>query len=105
MIKIHSSELKFNVFKSTLTYYKDELANGHFIDEFNIEYWYKNGQTHREDGPAYISTTHQIWRIHGEIHRKDGPAYIINDFLTERKFWYYFDNRADDETQFYDPKW
>ena len=38
-------------------------------------YWYKNGVTHREGGPAKVhSTGHQYWYRNGKLHREDGPA-------------------------------
>jgi len=56
--------------------------------------WYKNGQRHRENGPAYISHSSpvwsmddrlrfdmyppgsQLWYYRGKIHRLDGPAVV-----------------------------
>lgn len=53
---------------------------GYFEDEFCIEYYDKEGRTHREDGPAWISKTidrEEYW-VHGVRHRTDGPAIIDN---------------------------
>jgi hypothetical protein len=38
--------------------------------------WYWHGQYHRQDGPAceYAYGT-KIWCWHGKYHREDGPAY------------------------------
>jgi hypothetical protein len=46
------------------------------------EYWYKDGQLHREGGPAYLSynlqgqVTEEEWMQNGVMHRDDGPAEI-----------------------------
>jgi hypothetical protein len=48
------------------------------IYPFGSQRWYINGNIHREDGPAYISPNgNQIWYKDGNIHREDGPAYIL----------------------------
>ena len=37
--------------------------------------WYRNGQRHREDGPAYEgSDGTREWWLNGQRHREDGPA-------------------------------
>jgi len=39
--------------------------------------WFKNGQWHREDGPAVIGVYgEQFWYKNGKVHREDGPAII-----------------------------
>jgi hypothetical protein len=50
------------------------------------KYWYKNGELHRENGPAieYLDGT-KFWCINGLRHRKDGPA---AEFVNGRKEWY-----------------
>lgn len=48
--------------------------------------WLKDGQPHREDGPAVITATGaKGWYIDGKKHRDSGPA--IED-ATGTKFWY-----------------
>ena len=49
--------------------------------------WYKNGNWHREDGPAieYADGDYQEWWLNGKRHREDGPAYIDGDYYQE---WY-----------------
>ena len=39
------------------------------------KHWYKNGRSHREDGPAviYVNGTKEWW-LNGKRHREDGPA-------------------------------
>jgi len=44
-----------------------------------IQRWYKNGELHREDGPAVIIGSIQKWYLDGRLHRVDGPAVIDND--------------------------
>ena len=43
----------------------------------NTKMWYKDGQLHREDGPAIeCPDGTQYYYIDGELHRIDGPAVI-----------------------------
>jgi hypothetical protein len=47
--------------------------------------WFKRGEYHRTDGPAYISTNKAVtsgsilWHINDSLSREDGPAVITND--------------------------
>ena len=42
-----------------------------------IKRWYKNGEFHKDDGPAIVSTNGaQHWYQNGKLHREDGPAII-----------------------------
>ena len=62
------------------------MKNGMIRDRYGNECWYKDGQLHREVGPAYISKDCQAWYREGKYHREDGPAVIdINGF----KAWYF----------------
>ena len=37
--------------------------------------WYRDGQRHRDDGPAIESPSgYREWRRDGQLHRDDGPA-------------------------------
>jgi len=57
------------------------------LDEYGNKRWYdKNGQFHRENGPAieYRNGTKEWW-WHGYLHRVDGPA--VED-ANGSKFWY-----------------
>lgn len=49
------------------------------------EEWWKNGEPHREDGPAIIRETFQAWYIHGRKHRDNDPATIYFDGKMEQK--------------------
>ena len=48
---------------------------GCLIDKDDDKVWYKNGQQHRENGPAleYADGTKR-WYKYGKIHRENGPA-------------------------------
>lgn len=49
------------------------------------EYWYYHGLLHRENGPAITwANGVQHWFNHGRRHRLDGPAMIYDDRIT----WY-----------------
>lgn len=44
------------------------------------QFWYLNGEHHREDGPAiFYPDGSQDWLLNGELHREDGPAVIYPD--------------------------
>jgi hypothetical protein len=44
------------------------------------QFWYKNGQLHREDGPAVErSDGSKNWYLNGQLHREDGPAVESKD--------------------------
>jgi hypothetical protein len=52
-------------------------VNGKLVDVDGSQYWYKEGQLHREDGPALIDVYgKQEWYKEGQLHREDGPAVI-----------------------------
>jgi hypothetical protein len=49
----------------------------HEIDNVAHQSWYKNGDRHRENGPAVIlKSGFKSWWINGKRHREDGPAVI-----------------------------
>jgi hypothetical protein len=43
-----------------------------------VEEWYRNGKLHRDDGPAMQEEEFDKWYKNGELHREDGPAIYIN---------------------------
>jgi len=45
------------------------------VQDNGNKFWYRNGEYHREDGPAieYADGT-KFWILNGEYHREDGPA-------------------------------
>jgi hypothetical protein len=58
---------------------------------FNVDYkgnkrWFKNGELHREDGPALeCPDGFKAWYQNGKLHREDGPAI---EFTNGQKEWY-----------------
>ena len=46
----------------------------HISRRFDFEAWYKEGEFHREDGPAYRHKNNKYWLLNGKLHRLDGPA-------------------------------
>jgi hypothetical protein len=48
--------------------------------------WYLNGNLHREDGPAIeYANGSKVWYLNGELHREDGPAI---EYANGTKAWY-----------------
>lgn len=54
------------------------------------EFWFKNGERHRLDGPAFIDYEygHEEWWVNGHPHRLDGPAVIFSNG-SEKEWWEY----------------
>jgi hypothetical protein len=53
------------------------------------ELWYRNGRSHRDDGPAVIrrdaltgTVILESWWHEGKLHRDNGPAFITRDAAT-----------------------
>ncbi len=62
------------------------MKNGKHTSPDGTQFWYKDGNLHREDGPAIISwNEYQEWYKDGNLHREDGPAYINSDGT---QIWY-----------------
>lgn len=55
-----------------------------FIRKNGNEEWYRNGELHREDGPAKTFFNTREWHLNGKRHRLDGPA-IVNGLSVR---WY-----------------
>lgn len=49
--------------------------------------WYKDGELHREGGPAieWEDGKHKEWYLHGELHREDGPA--VEQLVGNLQWW------------------
>jgi hypothetical protein len=47
--------------------------------------WWLGGIQHREDGPAIVNNNLEVWVFDGREHRLDGPAVIHSDGTKE---WY-----------------
>ena len=59
---------------------------GFYKDDYGNNCWYKDGQRHREDGPAFEDAEgFKAWWINGLRHRLDGPAIIYSDGMVK---WY-----------------
>ena len=71
------------------------MKNGKMIDRWGNECWFKDGQFHRDDGPA-ISHTYgsQSPYKNGRLHRLDGPAVIYSD---GRKQWWFHNKQFSEE--------
>lgn len=58
--------------------------NGRFVNKDGVIFWLKDGQYHREDGPAVETSDGAIyWYIHDKLHREDGSAMITKN----GKYW------------------
>ena len=57
------------------------------IDKNGTKEWrLKNGQYHREDGPAIeYANGDKRWYLNGQLHREDGPAF---EYANGTKLWY-----------------
>ena len=65
---------------------KEEVKNGRYKDKYGTVCWYKDGELHREDGPA-IEWAHgdKTWWLNGQRHRLDGPAV---EYANGDKAWF-----------------
>ena len=66
------------------------------IDALGIKVWrLKNGQFHRENGPAYESATGaKYWYLNGKLHRTDGPAV---EYADGDKYWFLNDEQMTED--------
>lgn len=78
----HSDKIDWNKFEFHADKFSKDFEQA-FINE--IEVWIKNGEYHREDGPAIKRYRSYRWFINGKLHREDGPAVIYRDGSEE---WY-----------------
>ena len=73
------------------------MLNGLVVGEDGTKRWYKDGQLHREDGPALeLTTGHKAWYQNSKRHREDGPAI---EWVTGSRCWYYKDIYIDSGVQ------
>jgi len=62
------------------------MKNGLIIEQDGTKLWYKEGNLHREDGPAIERADGtKCWCLNDRLHRADGPAIERADGSTE---WY-----------------
>jgi hypothetical protein len=67
------------------------LKDGFHTDKDGVKRWYKNGNLHREDGPAIeYANGDKYWYLNGNRHREDGPAI---ERASGDRVWYLNDNR------------
>ena len=60
------------------------MKNGLITSDDGSQHWYRNGELHREDGPAIVYPNGpQHWYRNGKSHREDGPAVIRPDGYQE----------------------
>lgn len=52
---------------------------------YKVEEWYKDGELHREGGPARTHNNSRFWYMDGKLHRLDGPA--VEDTGRPKEFW------------------
>ena len=75
-----------NIIKLKYTETIPENYTGIVEWENGDKYWYKNGNFHREDGPAIERANgSKEWWINGNLHREDGPAV---EYSNGNKYWY-----------------
>jgi hypothetical protein len=54
--------------------------DGLHVDEAGSQEWWKDGNLHREDGPAVVGWGGgEMWYHKGMIHRLNGPAVFYRD--------------------------
>jgi len=79
--------------------YENLSSDNHYeLDENGDKVWLdKDGLKHREDGPAFVGSTHgfRSWWIHGKRHNEYGPAIIY----TNGKKVYALDNEKISEQE------
>jgi hypothetical protein len=70
------NQMKFNKNGLALRYQNVFLhrEDGPAYESTSQKVWYMGGKPHRVDGPAHESSSQKIWYLNGEIHRIDGPA-------------------------------
>ena len=92
--KIINMSKKYN-FVHTHCFYQTKNINGCIIDAYNTKAWFKDGNLHREDGPAVeYSTGSNEWWLNGKRHREDGPAIEAEDGT---KMWFKHGKRHREE--------
>ena len=64
-----------------------KLPNGRHVLSGSVQIYIKDGQKHREKGPAEINNKagYQAWFCKGQKHRKGGPAVIYQNGTVE--YW------------------
>jgi len=90
-----TKEWYLNGQKYTEEEWKKELEKPKCEVENGAKYWKnKEGQLHREDGPADEHSAYKSWWLNGERHREDGPAI---EWVNGDKAWYLNDKYYTEE--------
>ena len=64
----------------------EEVKNGKIVDGYGTVRWYKDGNLHRDEGPAIEWTNGtKEWLVNGKLHREDGPAV---EYPAGTELWY-----------------
>lgn len=77
---------------------KEVLKNGKEVSS-NATYYWKDGNMHRDDGPAYIFGNYQAWYQKGNLHREDGPAQVWLLSSKKEERWWINGNNIDVKSQ------
>lgn len=76
------------------------MKNGLIVDERGNKRWYKDGKSHREDGPAVeFRDGSKGWFVNGLRHREDGPAIVFTSPTHSggTKFWFLNDEQLTED--------
>lgn len=65
--------------------------------------YFKDGELHREDGPACIHTNGALhYYLNGQAHREDGPSHNYSDGVTN---WFYKGKNYGIDDEFTNESW
>lgn len=71
-----------------------------FWDDHEYQYYDKDCELHREDGPAWEDRNTIKYCFHGKLHRTDGPAVIYKHGYYGVKHRYYVNDTEFNEEEF-----
>lgn len=101
---LHNDNGPALILTGTALYWKNnagQMCQKREIEPTPALFWCKNGNIHREDGPAVIWSSGEIWRQNNLKHRLNGPAVIQHNGSVE---WYIKNEKIVNVTQD-DYKW
>lgn len=74
---IEFNSYSFEVTPDGLIYINGELANGHYIDENDAQYWMQNGEYYSENNlPHYENKSEKLWWC-GKRWHKSYEEYVL----------------------------
>jgi len=88
IVKSLADKLPKETIKQASEYQYEDLPDGGYktIAPEKVTYYNKEGNYHREDGPAVEdSRGHKFWYLNGKRHREDGPAF---EWASGKKAWF-----------------